>query len=223
MATVTLQVIARCQRWARLVPWWQPMKLPWWCDRLRDQNYLAFCETYRKWKRAMGFTFWCCLLPEFNFAFVSNFWLASSLWKLLFSIRLGPLRWVPTALCAGRRGLNLLTAVRPVELAQWKNPEKHRWMDLVDPKRKGISKVNHCVNMYYYSTATWSSQRLIPPTTPLSIHPFVQPYIKRFRVTALFRESHRWPTEEGGRHFGGKIWILLLSCEDCFIGIQLSP
>ena len=35
-----------------------------------------------------------------------------------FSIRLGPLRWVPTAHCAGRRGLNLLTAVRPVELAQ---------------------------------------------------------------------------------------------------------
>ena len=27
--------------------------------------------------------------------------------------------WVPTAHCAGRRGLNLLTAVRPVELAHW--------------------------------------------------------------------------------------------------------
>ena len=36
-----------------------------------------------------------------------------------FSIRLGPLRWVPTAQGAGRRGLNLLTAVRPVGLAQW--------------------------------------------------------------------------------------------------------
>ena len=34
-----------------------------------------------------------------------------------FSIRLGPLRWVPTTHCAGRRGLILLTAVRPVELA----------------------------------------------------------------------------------------------------------
>ena len=36
--------------------------------------------------------------------------------EVTFSIRLGPLRWVPTAHCAGRRGLNLLTAVRPVEL-----------------------------------------------------------------------------------------------------------
>ena len=34
-----------------------------------------------------------------------------------FSIRLGPLRWVLTSHCAGSRGLNLLTAVRPVELA----------------------------------------------------------------------------------------------------------
>ena len=31
-------------------------------------------------------------------------------------IRLGPLRWAPLA---GTRGLNLLIAVRPVELAQW--------------------------------------------------------------------------------------------------------
>ena len=35
-----------------------------------------------------------------------------------FFIRLWPLRWVPTAHCAGRWGLNLLIAVRPVELAQ---------------------------------------------------------------------------------------------------------
>ena len=35
----------------------------------------------------------------------------------MFSIWLGPLRLVPTAHCAGRRGLNLLTAVRPVKLA----------------------------------------------------------------------------------------------------------
>ena len=39
-----------------------------------------------------------------------------------FSIRLGPMRWVPTAHCAGRRGLNLLTAVSPVELAHWITP-----------------------------------------------------------------------------------------------------
>ena len=39
--------------------------------------------------------------------------------EVTFSIRLGPLRWVPTAHCAGRRGLNLLTAVRPVELSQY--------------------------------------------------------------------------------------------------------
>ena len=37
--------------------------------------------------------------------------------EVIFSIRLGPMRWVPTAHCAGRRGLNLLTAVSPVELA----------------------------------------------------------------------------------------------------------
>ena len=34
-------------------------------------------------------------------------------------IRLGHLRWVPIAHCAGRRGLNLLTAANPVELAPW--------------------------------------------------------------------------------------------------------
>ena len=28
MATVMLQVTARCQYWARPVPWWQPMKIP---------------------------------------------------------------------------------------------------------------------------------------------------------------------------------------------------
>ena len=39
--------------------------------------------------------------------------------EVTFSIRLGPMRWVPTAHCAGRRGLNLLTAVSPVELAHW--------------------------------------------------------------------------------------------------------
>ena len=36
-----------------------------------------------------------------------------------FSIRLGSLQWVPTAYSAGRQGLNLLNAVRPVELAHW--------------------------------------------------------------------------------------------------------
>ena len=54
-----LQVTARCQCLARLVPWWQPMKFPQWCDRLRDLNGFAFCKTYWKWKRVMGFTLWC--------------------------------------------------------------------------------------------------------------------------------------------------------------------
>ena len=45
--------------------------------------------------------------------------------EVTFFIRLGPLRWVPTVHCAGRRGLNLLTAVRPVELAHW------RYMDRI--------------------------------------------------------------------------------------------
>ena len=38
--------------------------------------------------------------------------------EVTISIRLGHLQWVPTAHCAGRQGLNLLTAVRPVELSQ---------------------------------------------------------------------------------------------------------
>ena len=82
--TVSLQVTARCQRWARPVPWWQPMKIPWWYERLRDQNCFVFCKTYWKWKRMMGFTLWCCLQAKFNFVFESNFWLVSSFWKLLF-------------------------------------------------------------------------------------------------------------------------------------------
>ena len=39
--------------------------------------------------------------------------------EVTFSIRLGPMRWVRTAHCAGRRGLYLLTAVSPVELAHY--------------------------------------------------------------------------------------------------------
>ena len=60
-ANVKLQFTARCQRWARPVPWWQPMKIPYWCDRWRGQNCLAFCKTFWKWKRMMGFILWCCL------------------------------------------------------------------------------------------------------------------------------------------------------------------
>ena len=41
--------------------------------------------------------------------------------EVTFSIRLGPLRWVPAAHYAGRQGLILLTAVRPVELAQYES------------------------------------------------------------------------------------------------------
>ena len=45
-----------------------------------------------------------------------EFLIAQFILEVTFSIQLAPLRWVPTAHCAGRRGLNLLTAVRPVEL-----------------------------------------------------------------------------------------------------------
>ena len=61
MSTVTLQVTARCQHWARPVPWCQSIKFPYWCDRLRHQNCLASCKTYWKWKRVVGFTLWCRL------------------------------------------------------------------------------------------------------------------------------------------------------------------
>ena len=37
--------------------------------------------------------------------------------EVTISIRLGHLQWVPKTHCAGRRRLNLLTAIRPVELA----------------------------------------------------------------------------------------------------------
>ena len=39
--------------------------------------------------------------------------------EVTFSVRLGPLRWVLTAHCTGRQGINLLTEVSPVELAHW--------------------------------------------------------------------------------------------------------
>ena len=48
---------------------------------------------------------------------LTEFLIGQFILEVTFSIRLGPLWWVPTAHCAGRRGLNLLTAVRPVELA----------------------------------------------------------------------------------------------------------
>ena len=61
MSAVMLQVTERCQYWTRPVPWWQPMNIPLWCHRLRDQNCYAFCKTYWKWKRVMDFTLWCFL------------------------------------------------------------------------------------------------------------------------------------------------------------------
>ena len=48
------------------------------------------------------------------------------LWKLPIPFD-WELRWVPTAHCAGRRGLNLLTAVRPVELAQCTRPKQNMY------------------------------------------------------------------------------------------------
>ena len=56
------------------------------------------------------------VLSKFNFEFGLNFWLVSSFCKLLC-----PFDWhlCGEYHCAGRRGLNLLIAVRPVELAHW--------------------------------------------------------------------------------------------------------
>ena len=73
-----------------------------------------------------------------------------------FSIRLGPLRWVPTAHCAGRRGLNLLTTVRPVELAQclW------HWQSLTNSPHMGIQ---HCKisDIRRTQNQNWNDSRLI--------------------------------------------------------------
>ena len=46
-----------------------------------------------------------------------EFLIGQFIMEVNISIQLGHLRWVPTAYCAGRRGLTLLTVVRPVELA----------------------------------------------------------------------------------------------------------
>ena len=86
MATVTLQVTARSQCWAWSVPWWQPMKIPQWCDSLSYQNCFALCKTYWEWKRVMGVTLWCCLLAKFDLEFESNFQLVSSFWKVFFPV-----------------------------------------------------------------------------------------------------------------------------------------
>ena len=102
------------------LPWWQPMTIIQSCDRLRDWNCFASFETYWKWKRGMVFTPWCCF--QLNWISISSRtsdWLVHSESYLI--IRLEPLRWVPFTHSAGRRGLNLLTAVRPVELVQWRH------------------------------------------------------------------------------------------------------
>ena len=109
------RVITRWQCWHGQWPWWQPVKIPELCDGLLGRNCFAFCKTYREWKGVMGFALWCCLSTKLNFDFELHFWWVSS----YISIRLGRLRWVPTVHCTGRRGLNLLTVVRPVELAQY--------------------------------------------------------------------------------------------------------
>ena len=54
MATVILQVTARCQYWARSVPWWQPMKIPYYSDRLSDQNCFAFGNENEWWASHYG-------------------------------------------------------------------------------------------------------------------------------------------------------------------------
>ena len=79
--------------------------------------------------RVMGFTLWCCLWPKFDFENESNFWLVSLFWKFRF-----PFDWElcdeyrRARHCADRRDLNLLTAVRPVELAILVTRKDDWWM-----------------------------------------------------------------------------------------------
>ena len=84
----------------------------------KGPNCFAFCKTYWKWKRSDGFHIMVSTIS----LILIRIWVESLIGKFIlevtFSIRLGPLRGVPTAHCAGRRGSNLLTVVRPVELAQ---------------------------------------------------------------------------------------------------------
>ena len=58
---------------------------------------------------------------------VVKFLIGQFILEVTFSIRLGPLRWVPTAHCAGRWGEKLLTAVRPVEMCQHLSINSPRW------------------------------------------------------------------------------------------------
>ena len=82
--------------------------------------------------------------------------------EVTFSIRLGPMRWVPTAHCAGRRGLNLLTAVSPVELAHCVgyvcgatlNP---RW---VAPQIANVKAIIWKVCWWMYNQLTWSVMKV---------------------------------------------------------------
>ena len=47
-------VSAEHGRW----PWWQPMKIPWSCDRLTDETCFAFGKTIWKCTRVISFTLW---------------------------------------------------------------------------------------------------------------------------------------------------------------------
>ena len=66
--------------------------------------------------------------------------------EVTFTIRLVPLRWVPTAYCAGKRGLNLLTAVRPVKLVQYQGISSGVCQFQVCPQVNSYMYLPHKIN-----------------------------------------------------------------------------
>ena len=73
-----------------------------------------------------GFTLWCCFKLNW-ISILSRFSDCSVHSGSYYSFQLGPMRWILTTHCAGRRGLNILTAVRPVKLALCVSFHNHRW------------------------------------------------------------------------------------------------
>ena len=88
MATVMLQVTARCQRWARPVSWWQPWKFGNYVIVWGNESCFSFCKTYLTWNWLMGFTLWCCLWINL----ISNFG-RFYYWSVQSGIHLFPFDW----------------------------------------------------------------------------------------------------------------------------------
>ena len=135
----------------------------------------------------MGFTLWRCLQAKFLSQLEANLWLVSSFWKLFF-----PFDWnlsgeyrQPIAQVGGG-GLNLLTEVRPVELAHCLRPRlpihiKHAplvhdqlWIDepwhviFVSSKRRVLctSQDSCYVRKYMHNIDSWEVLRICKATTP---------------------------------------------------------